>query len=179
MHGVENLYVLDAYWHSDGDVRTEVGELVHRAKDQGDSGAAVALAERFAGLAGVVGEPLDGAGRLVGAVPSGPVLGVSGQPTLAAILAEALAGAGAGQFRPDLLSRQRAAPLLRDTAPALRPSAAAALGYEAREPVAGRHVLLVDDVVLTGATLTEVAKRLKDAGAASIVAAVAARTRLR
>ena len=56
---------------------------------------------------------------------------------------------------------------------------AAALGYEAREPVAGRHVLLVDDVVLTGATLAEVAGRLKDAGAASIVAAVAARTRLR
>ena len=179
MRGVENLYVLDDYWHPEHDVRTEVGELVHRAKDQGDSGAATALAERLAGLAGVVGEPPDGGRRLVGAVPSGSVLGRSGPPTLAAILAEALAGAGAGRFRPGLLTRQRSAPRLRGTDPALRPAAAAALGYEVCEPVAGCHVLLVDDVVLTGATLAEVAGRLEDAGAASVVAAAAARTRLR
>jgi ComF family protein len=39
-----------------------------------------------------------------------------------------------------------------------------------------RHVLLVDDVTTTGATLAAAAQALRDAGAASVVALVAART---
>ena len=43
--------------------------------------------------------------------------------------------------------------------------------------IAGRNILLVDDIVTTGATLLECARVLKDAGAASVkcVALAAAR----
>ena len=42
-------------------------------------------------------------------------------------------------------------------------------------PLAGKHVLLVDDVMTTGATLNEAAKALKEAGAARVTVAVVAR----
>lgn len=45
-----------------------------------------------------------------------------------------------------------------------------------RGAVAGRSLLLVDDVVTTGATLAAAARELKRAGAARVVALVAART---
>lgn len=44
--------------------------------------------------------------------------------------------------------------------------------------VSGRHILLIDDICTTGATLRECARVLKDAGADTVVCAAAALTRL-
>ena len=53
--------------------------------------------------------------------------------------------------------------------------------YEAVSPekIAGRRILLVDDICTTGATLTECIRVLKDAGAADVVCAAVAHTRER
>lgn len=52
--------------------------------------------------------------------------------------------------------------------------------YRVRAPelVRGRHILLIDDIVTTGSTLSECAKTLKAADAAQVVCAVVARTPL-
>ena len=49
--------------------------------------------------------------------------------------------------------------------------------YEACGDAAGKHVLLIDDICTTGATLSECARVLKDAGAESVVCAAVSKTR--
>ena len=169
---------LGDYWRPDRDERTEVGELVHRAKDQGDPGAATELAERFACLAGGL---LADAGSpcLVTPVPSRPAADGDDSPHLARAVGRVTGRGRAGEYRPGLVVRSNPTPRLRHVDVERRAEVAASAGYSAREPVAGRHVVVVDDVVLTGTTLNAVATCLRDAGAASVTAAVAARTRLR
>ena len=179
MSGVA-VCTLGDYWRPDRDERTEVGELVHRAKDRGDVGAATELAERFACLAGGLLATDADSPRLVTPVPSRPAPdGSDDGPHLAERLAASLAEAGAGEYRPGLVVKSNPTPRLRHVDVERRAEVAASAGYRAREPVAGRHVVVVDDVVLTGTTLNAVAACLRDAGAASVTAAIAARTRLR
>lgn len=95
-------------------------------------------------------------------------------------IARPLAAEIGAPFR-DLLRRSRSTrPQARlSRAERLRnPAGAFALrrGWRATRWVTGRRVLLVDDVVTTGATLSAAATVLKDAGAASVTAAAAART---
>ena len=175
-----SVCALGDYWRPDRDERTGIGELVHRAKDQSDPGAAAELAERFAGLAGALPEVDGDSPRLVTPVPSSPAAdGGGSRPHLADLLAASLAGAGAGEYRPDLVAKHNPTPRLRHVDLEHRAEVAASAGYQAGDSVAGRDVVLVDDVVLTGTTLQAVAACLRDAGAASVTAAVAARTRLR
>ena len=49
--------------------------------------------------------------------------------------------------------------------------------YEPVGDAAGKHILLVDDIVTTGATLCECARTLRLAGAASVVCVTVCRTR--
>ena len=176
--GVDGLLLGD-YWRADCDERTEIGWLVHRAKDQADDTAAQELAERFASLAPDLGETADGSRRLVVPVPSNPMPdGEGDRPHLATRLAASLAAAGAGAYRPSLVVKSNDTLRLRHVDPQQRADVAAAAGYRACESTAGRHVVVVDDVILTGTTLRVVAACLRHAGAASVTAAVAARTRL-
>jgi ComF family protein len=91
----------------------------------------------------------------------------------AALLAERLAPGLGVAVRPRWLAR------LRDTQPqsdlgAAERRANVRGAFEARPEVAGRHVVVVDDVLTTGATVAECARALRAAGAARIgVVAVA------
>ena len=128
-----DLVMLDDYWRPDRDQRTDVGTLVHRAKDQGDPGAAAELADRFSGLA----ETPDGCRRLV--VPVPPTLAAAdatGGSLLVDVLARSLAAAGAGEYRGDLVVRTAATPRLRHVDPQQRTEIAASAGYRASDTVA-------------------------------------------
>ena len=177
--GVEVLLLGD-YWRPDCDERTDIGWLVHRAKDQADDAAAKELAERFASLVQALADIPDGSERLVVPVPCMPTPADAGyRLPLADVLARSLAVAGAGEHRQNLLVRTAATPRLRNVDPQKRTEMAAAASYKASGAAAGRHIVVVDDVILTGATVGAVAACLRDAGAASVTAAVAALTRLR
>ena len=172
------LLVLGDYWHPDRDERTAIGLLIHRARDLAEDVAAQELAKRFASLAPHLTETADGSGRLVVPVPSKPVLAGEGdRPHLATHLAASLASAGAGEYRPSLVTKTNDTPRLRQVDPECRADVVASADYRASESTAGLHIVVVDDVVLTGTTVRAVVACLRDAGAASVTAAVAARTR--
>jgi len=176
--GVE-LVLLDEYWRADCVERTDVGWLVHRAKDQDDPEAAAELADRFAGLARALPDTPDGSDRLVVPVPpTRPTAETTGE-LLVDGLARSLATAGAGEYRPDLVARTAMTERLRHVDSQRRAEIATAAGYQASDAAAGRHVVVVDDVLLTGTTVSTIIACLRDAGAASVIAVVAARTRLR
>lgn len=192
--------VLGEYWHEDRSERTGIGELVHRAKDHADAEAADELAGLFAVMAGgPVGiGPYAGGSRGSGHATGEPRLPVSGRSAtparlvaavpsastddaphfqLSSVLARRLGDEGVGVYVPDLLVRGSRTFRVRDVPPALRPAAVAKVGYEVAFDVAGRSVILVDDVILTGSTIRAVSALLGAAGAAGVVAVVAARTR--
>lgn len=172
--------VLGDYWRGDVDVRSALGQVVFSAKEQLDEAAARSLACEFSCLTDFLAPLDDGGGRLIAPVP--PSSAVSPAPEsggLTARLARALADAAAGEWRPWLVRRTNATARMRDSPPGNRAARAEAAGYEITEPVAGRHVVLVDDVILTGSTVLAIAARLRAAHAASVTAAVAAKTRLR
>lgn len=96
----------------------------------------------------------------------------------AAELARPLAACMAGAtYAPSLLRRIRATPSQGHLSRAERArNVAGALAVDPKAAVSGRRVLLVDDVVTSGATLTEAARVLRAAGAARVDAITVART---
>ncbi len=95
-----------------------------------------------------------------------------------ALLANALARQTGIACTPDALRRRRATPTQGGlTAPQRRANVRGAFELHPRRSAAivGRRVLLVDDVLTTGATLDEAARVLRRAGAADVYALAVAR----
>lgn len=172
--GLEALYVLGDYWHADEPVRTELGDLVHAAKDGHEHGSANRLAKMVTALVPGRLDELD-APVVVAAVPPNPVPPLH----LPSVLAGALAAAGVGEWGRDLIRRAHPTSRLRDSDPAGRPELVRAAGYSSDPMGEGTTVVLVDDVVLTGTTLSHVAECLRNSGAARVIGVAAVRTRCR
>ncbi len=78
--------------------------------------------------------------------------------------------------RRRILARRRRTAPQRDLSPAARfRNLAGAFRVRRRAKLRGARVLLVDDILTTGATCSEAAKMLKQAGAAMVAVAVVAR----
>ncbi len=167
-----SIHAMGDHWSPDGQRRTELGDLVARAKEDGDHEAVHHLVARIGEWAAAAGWP---ARVVVTAVAPNP----SRDDGLAAALAAGVAAAIGAECAPEAVQRRNATARLRDTDPADRPRLAAEAGYEVTADVAGRDVVIVDDVVLTGTTLRHIAGLMRAAGAASVVGLAASRTQRR
>jgi len=95
----------------------------------------------------------------------------------AAVLAHALVRGGGPPVVTDLLERRRATPSQgRSGRAERRRNVRGAFALKRGHSVAGCRVLLVDDVLTTGATVSECARTLLDAGATSVDVLTLART---
>ncbi|MCC6349934.1 MAG: ComF family protein [Candidatus Eisenbacteria bacterium] len=142
--------------------------LVHALKYHGRPALAVPLGAEMAAALPAAGRPAD----LVLEVPLHPARLRERGYNQSAALADALAEAIGVPHLPDALRRVRAtAPQARLGPAARRANLAGAFAIERPSWLRGRRVLLVDDVVTTGATLDAALSALHDAGA--IAAAVA------
>jgi ComF family protein len=95
----------------------------------------------------------------------------------AALLAQAIRAAGGPPVAPDWLVRRRRTPSQGRLGPAARGrNVRAAFVLRAGRNVAGRRVVIVDDVMTTGATIEECARVLRRAGARTIGALTLARS---
>ena len=95
----------------------------------------------------------------------------------AAVLAQALAKASGPPVGADWLERRRRTPSQgKRNRAARRRNVAGAFALRPGRPVAGKRILLIDDVLTTGATVDECARVLRRAGAASVDVLTLART---
>ncbi len=149
-------------------------DLLGRFKFGGEPGWAALLAERMAATPGVRDE-VAGA-ELVLPMPLAPRRLAERGFNQALLLARGLAGRKA-DARLLLRLRETGSQTALDRQQRLR-NVEGAFGVEPlrAHELRGRHVLLVDDVMTSGASLHAAARALRQAGAARVAAAVLART---
>ena len=161
---------MDSYWRGGSARLSAVGELMRAAKDDQDADALGAIQQRLVEFVDRLDLPAD---PLVLAVPPGPHRDSHPVPALAVAVA-----AHVGAVVGDAVTRRRETARLRDTPIEHRRRVVESAGYVVTGEVAGRSVVLVDDVVLTGTTLGFLAELLVAAGALEVNAVVVCRTRL-
>lgn len=149
-----------------------VAEAIRACKFRPDAGLADALARawvaRLSSGAAPPLPPLDG----VTFVPAHWRRRLARGFDLPAVLAQALARHARAPVVDALVARRRDPPLSLGADRALRATSVHGR-FLVRGPVASRHLLLVDDVRTTGATLGEAARVLREAGATVTEASLA------
>ncbi len=164
-------WFLGRHWEPGTGHRTEIGRIVYRAKTYGDKrgeiDAANQLGELMARSSGVAMKnsrfPLEEV-NLVLAVPSFP----EKQPfNLPDVLAGHIAVALRADCPPEVLVKTRETPQAK-FASAEEILTAASAAYDVRGDVRGSVVLIVDDLVQSGATLAAIATHLIGRGALTV-----------
>jgi ComF family protein len=149
-------------------------DAVHAFKFAGRRALAAPLGDLLVEL-GTTGLPAGMPGLLV-PVPLHPRRERERGFNQATLLARRLGRAWGCPVRGDLLARTVATPSQTALAAAARQAnVRSAFRLRRPAPVAGRHVALVDDVLTTGATLSECARCLREAGAVMVGALTVAR----
>jgi ComF family protein len=164
-HRFDGATVLGRY---DGHLRT----LVLRAKQASDDALSLALGSALAEAVAAKGEPFDA----IVPVPVPKTRQLFRGVNVADILAESISRRlGVGRM-PDSLAFQRIVRRQHTLTPAQRRrNVRGALKATKVYDLSGARLLVVDDVLTTGATADEAARALLSAGAASVSVAVVAR----
>ena len=160
---------MGAVWRDEVDELSPLGELMGAAKDLYDVGARARLGRMFASFVETLDLP---PGAMVVPVPPAPGRDEHPVPVFAAEVAAALGSKPVWAVR-----RRHRTVRLKETRPERRGEVVESAGYEVEGDVSGCHVVLVDDVILSGTTLAHVAGLLRAAGAVSVDAVVVGRTR--
>jgi predicted amidophosphoribosyltransferase len=171
--GVDEAWVLD--WHFappgsravDGDGRTCAGQLLYRAKYQGDRQCAAALANLTCNALRCV--PASALARHWSWMVTLP-RSDDNQLALSALQHAAMESLGVGPT-DDLLTWQRPVPKMKNVDPDDRARVIAS-ALVSVAPLGGT-VVVVDDIIDTGATMSEAARALREAGATRVVAIAA------
>ncbi len=167
---------MGTYWCEDSDTLTQLGELIAAAKDHETETAVTTLQAQITDFTHSLDLP-SAATSPAGDIVVVPVPNGSGRKRrLAPALAESVAEAMDATLL-EAVHKRNVTARLRDTPVQQRLALVEAAGYEVTGSVEGHQVVLVDDVVMTGTTLTHLAQLLHQAGASSVSAVVAARTR--
>lgn len=156
--------------HLDGTARTLVHALKYRDRTE--------LARPMARLMAIAGADLRDGTALLVPVPLHPLRLVARRFNQSALLADGIAAAWGVPADPLALVRTRATRHqvgLDQPARAENVKGAFALGADAAARLAGRHLVIVDDVLTSGATIAAVARALKRARPARIDVLVFAR----
>lgn len=157
-----------------GPYRDQLRELVLLLKFGGERVLADELGRLLAGRAAA--DPRAAEAEVVAPVPLHARTERRRGYNQAALLAEALARRLGKPVDPRALAKVRHTdPQAMLDAPMRAANIAGAFAAPRADRVAGRRVLLVDDVLTTGATASEAARTLKQAGATSVLVAVVAR----
>jgi predicted amidophosphoribosyltransferase len=152
-HDLEGVLVMTKY-------SGPIGRAVRRAKGAPDRDVGLAIAALFGRTFGSIVRGAD----LIVPVPSGPFRIVTRGFSLPHLLAHALSSRSGVPWAPALTAR----PTPRLAGMDRRARAAAVHGRHAATRAVHGRVLLVDDVVTSGATLGDAARVLRAAGAAEV-----------